>query len=58
MIHELKSSRVVAPMQWKHCIFVAKTLRIFQKNENIWFLLRGIIFVVFKDQAKRFHFQQ
>jgi hypothetical protein len=56
MIHELKSSRVVAPMQWKHCIFVAKTLRIFQKNENIWFLLRGIILWSLRIKQNNFIF--
>ncbi len=42
-VQEFKSSRIVITMQWKHCVFVVKTPRIFQKIENIWFLLTCII---------------
>jgi len=37
-----KPSRVVAPLHWKQCVFVAKSPRQVQHVENIWSLLKGI----------------
>jgi hypothetical protein len=37
-----KPSRVVAPLHWKQCVFVAKSPRQVKCVENIWSLPRGI----------------